>query len=222
MSVEGWRVLFDPAIGKFLLGGVAVTLELSISTIWFSLIVGLLIGGVRAARVPGLSPLLSAYVDVSRSIPTFLLVVYVYVGLPQLGVDVPPMVRVILALTIYHGSRISEVVRAGILSVARGQIDAARSLGLSYLKSMCYVVLPQAFKHMLPSLIQETVMVVKNTSLALWVGVVELLYRGQVIYNTHFNPVEALIVVGALYFLLCYGLSWAARQMEGAKLEEAL
>lgn len=222
MTIEGWLSLWDVNIAKFFLVGVGITVQLSVMTIVLGLAVAIVVGTIRAARTPVVGQLLAIYVDVTRSIPAFMLILYVFFVFPIIGIEISSWIRVLLALTIYHGSRLSEVVRAGILAISKGQVDASRTLGLSYLQTMLYIVVPQAFKRMLPSLVQESVMVIKNTSLALYVGIVELLYRGQVVYNRDYNPLETLIVVGIIFFILCFSLSLAARRMEGVKLEEAM
>ena len=122
-----------------------------------------------------------------------------------------------VGLECYHAARMAEVIRSGIQSVEKGQTLAARSLGLTYLQSMRYVVMPIGVRRMIHDLTTEVLMVIKNTSLTLVVGVGEVLNRGQIIYSKYLNPVPTLLIVAALFWLTCYPLSRLSRKLEVAE-----
>jgi putative glutamine transport system permease protein len=158
-----------------------------------------------------------AYIDTVRPLPTFLILVVVYFGLARLRFGFSPIGAGVVGLACYHAARMAEVIRSGIQSVEKGQTLAARSLGLTYLQSMRYVVMPIGVRRMIPALTTEVLMVIKNTSLTLVVGVGEVLNRGQIIYSKYLNPVPTLLIVAALFWLTCYPLSRLSRKLEVAE-----
>ncbi|HEX2325060.1 MAG TPA: amino acid ABC transporter permease, partial [Chloroflexota bacterium] len=119
-----------------------------------------------------------------------------------------------LGLAIYTSAINAEIVRAGITSIGRGQHEAARSLGLTYVQTMRYVVLPQALRRIVPPQVGQIITLVKDTSLAAVIGVQELTRRAQIIYQAEFNPLQSLFVVACIYFLFNYSLSRLSRRWE--------
>jgi His/Glu/Gln/Arg/opine family amino acid ABC transporter permease subunit len=208
-----WAVFLIPEIQRFLLEGLLTTLELAAVTVILSAVIGTFLATTCLLPFAWLRLLVGLYLDIARSLPTFLIVVYVYLALPRLGLEWPPLVRVAVALLLYHGARQAEVIRAGILSIPRGESDAARSLGLTSVQTFSYVILPQAVRRILPSLTTESVLAVKNTSLGLVVGVTELMNRGMIIFAKFYNPMETLLLIGSIYFVLCFSLSQLSRRL---------
>lgn len=205
--MKGWAFLVDPALMSFLLWGLTLTLGVAVGSIVLSTILGTALALLRLApwaivRLPAL-----VYVEVVRSLPSFLVIVYVFFAAGRLGLGLSVPTSVILGLSLYASALTAEIVRAGILSIERGQLEAARALGLSSAQIFVTVVAPQAARRMAPALASQFVTLTKSTSYGAVIGLHELLRRGVIIYSRYFNPVEVLLVVGLVYFVLCTGLS---------------
>lgn len=206
--------LLDPDIWKFLLGGLALTLEAAAAAMLLSVFVGTLLALCRISRSPLVSILACAYVETIRSLPVFLIMIFAYFGIYRLSFELPSVGTVVLGLTIYHSAKNAEIIRAGIQSTPKGLWEAGYSQGLSYLQILRYIVLPPAFRRMTPPLVGELIVCLKNTSIGSVVGLNELLRRGTIVYQQYLNPMETLIVVAFLYWCLCYGLSLVSRRLE--------
>ena len=216
MTPSGWAFLSDPALVRFLLWGVGVTLAVAAGAVFGSTILGTILALLRlspwrALRIPA-----TAYVEIVRGLPSFLVIVYVFfaAGRLELGLSVPA--AVILGLSLYGASLSAEIIRAGILSIERGQLDAARALGLSPFQCLAYVVAPQAIRRMAPALAGQFVTLTKSTAYGSVIGLNELLQRGVIIYSRYLNPAEILCVVGLTYFVLCSTLSSLVALLERA------
>jgi His/Glu/Gln/Arg/opine family amino acid ABC transporter permease subunit len=211
--VSGWAVFADPAIWLFLLGGLWVTLQISAVVIVVSFCCGTLLALACIApwRLPRRAAL--TYVHVVRGIPVYLFMLVVYFGGSRLGLKGDVSVSVAVALTVYTTAYISEIVRGGVLSVAAGQLDAARSLG-----AFRYVVFPQALRAVVPPLILQYIVAINGTSIGAVIGLDELLHRSVILYNGHQNPIETLLVAGSMYFVVLFTLSRLARRFELSRL----
>jgi polar amino acid transport system permease protein len=206
--------------GLALLQGFLVTLELAGWSLLFALCVGLVFGVLRWREFRFTEPICWLYVEFARNTPPLVQILFWYfsasVILPDwlfermrdVGYEFSAAV---VALTMYHGAFIAEVIRAGLRSVHRGQYEGAQALGLSFLQRMRYVILPQAIRILIPPLTNESVSLVKNTSLALAVGVTELTYQAKYIDSYTFRTVEALAAATVLYLFLCLGIGWLGR-----------
>jgi len=213
--------LLDLDILRFLSGGLALTLAVAVGTIVLSLVGGTLLAICRLSTFRPLSLAAATYVETIRSLPSFLVLVYVYFAVYRASIDLGTVGAVVLGLTVYHSAKAAEVVRAGIQSIDKGQIEAARSLGLSFMQALTSVVLPQAFRRMLPPLVSELVLCIKNTSIGSIVGLNELLRRGTIVYQQYFNPIETLALVALVYWALCFGLSSLSRRLELSGAQQA-
>jgi len=120
----------------------------------------------------------------------------------------------VLGLSMYTSAVLAEIIRAGIVSLPRGQTEAARALGLSHAQTMRSVILPQALRLMVPAMMAQLTTVIKDTSLVGTIGIFELLRQGRTIYTQFFNPVEVLLIVATIYFVICFALSQASRRLE--------
>jgi polar amino acid transport system permease protein len=169
--------------------------------------VGCLGGTVVAvlSTVPSrlLRALLVIYVDVFRAFPPLVLLIFIYFGLPFLGIDLPAIVAVTIAFLLNTSSYYGEIVRAGIESIGRGQREAARSTGLTAAQTMVYVILPQAIRNVVPDLIGNTLEVVKLTSIASVVALPELLYAARSAQALTYNP-SPIVAAAALYLVLLW------------------
>ena len=165
--------------------------------------------------------LLIVYVDLFRAFPPLVLLVFVYYGLPHLGIVLSPFLAVVLAFMLNTSSYYGEIMRAGIESVPLGQWEAARSTGLGRVQTMRHVVLPQAVRSVLPDLVSNTLEVVKLTSLASVVALPELLRMARVAQGITFNPTPLILAAG-IYFLLLWPFVRLLSRMERRMLVRAI
>ena len=197
-----------------LLYGLRLTLGVSSSALLLSVVFGTLLGVVRSVRLPILGALSEAYVELVRGIPLIVLLSVVYYGLPALGVTLGGFPSAVLALGLYSAAYTSEIVRGGLSSVPTGQLEAARSLGLSRLQSLRFVVLPQAWRVALPALGNEFVSLILGSSLASAVTLQELFAAGKYITNATYRQFEVYAVLALVYFLLTFTLTRLLRLLE--------
>lgn len=197
-----------------LLYGLRLTLGVSSSALLLSVVFGTLLGVVRSVRLPILGALGEAYVELVRGIPLIVLLSVVYYGLPALGVTLGGFPSAVLALGLYSAAYTSEIVRGGLSSVPTGQLEAARSLGLSRLQSLRFVVLPQAWRVALPALGNEFVSLILGSSLASAVTLQELFAAGKYITNATYRQFEVYAVLALVYFLLTFTLTRLLRLLE--------
>ena len=188
-----------------------------LSTLWLSaagflgamalgvLACALAIQPLRWLRAPAV-----AYVDVIRAMPLLAQLYFLYFGLPRLGIVLPEMLIGIIALSLNSGAYMAEIIRSGILSIPRGQVEAGMSTGLSYMQRMRLIVLPQALRATVSPVIGQTIVLVKDSSLLSLISVVELTRAGQRIAIDRFMPVEGLVATALGYLVLYYALKSAA------------
>jgi His/Glu/Gln/Arg/opine family amino acid ABC transporter permease subunit len=216
-----WPMFADPAIWRFFGEGLRETLFISIVSVGLSFAVGLLFALGRLSRRPWLRWPSVAYIESVRALPVLLLIVYFGIKgsslfRPFFGADfeLPRFWAGVLGLSLYTSAVLAEIIRAGILSLPRGQTEAARALGLSYPRTMRFVILPQALRLMVPAMMAQLTTVIKDTSLVGTIGVFELLKQGRTIYTQYFNPIEVLLIVSVVYFAICFTLSQLSRRLE--------
>lgn len=144
-----------------------------------------------------------------------LIIFFTYFGLPELGIITNPTVASIIALVVFEGAMLAEIVRSGIAAVDPGQMEGARSNGMTYMQAMYHVIIPQALNKMIPSLLSQFVSLVKDTSLATIIVLPELLFHAQIIYSqntTYLIPMYVIIAV--MYFIVCFSLSMVAKHLQ--------
>ena len=191
-----------------LMTGLGNTLLVTAISFAVAMVLGLLFGFMKISGNIVVRGISTSFVNIFRGTPLLLWAFMFYFGLPQLtGWDVSIWVAGVLTLSLNSAAYIAEIVRGGIQSVDPGQLEASRSLGLGYGKSMQKVVVPQAFKMMTPSLINQLIIMLKDSSLLLAIGFGELLYQGQQIYAANFRVTETLIIVGFIYFVAIMALT---------------
>jgi His/Glu/Gln/Arg/opine family amino acid ABC transporter permease subunit len=233
MEWDNFLPLFRPRSIEFLAWGVIATVAVSLVAIAVSLpmATGLALG--RLARQPWIRWPCIAFIEVVRALPLLLLIFYINLRFPGLdafegmdlggdsyiGIEMTRLLSqqalaVAVALIVYTAAVNAELLRSGILSLERGQTEAARSLGLSYWQTMRLVILPQAFRRILAPLIAQFTILLKDTSLGSIIGFVELQRRAQILYERDFNPMETLFVVALIYFVLNYLLGLSSRFVE--------
>jgi polar amino acid transport system permease protein len=163
------------------------------------------------------SRLCTYYIDTMRSTPLIIQVYFFYFGLNNLGVNLNEIEVGILALSLHSGAYISEIIRAGISSIPKGQIDASMALGLSFFQRLRYIILPQAIGVTIPPLLGQSIVLVKDSSLLSLISVLELTRVGQVVSHERFLPAEGFITTAALYLIIYYFLKhlsiWSQKRL---------
>ena len=197
-----------------LLVGAVQTLKLTSVAVGIGLIIGTFVGMARLSKYKFLSYPATVYVEFLRGTPLLVQIFIVYFGLPELGIKLDAYPAAITALGLNSGAYVAEIVRAGIQSVPKGQYQAARSLGLSHWQSMRYVILPQAFRNILPALGNEFITLTKDSSLASVIGVAELMRKGQFIISRTFQTFSIYTGVAIVYFILTFTISRLVRWVE--------
>lgn len=185
-----------------LLSGLRVTFQLGVASLAIALVVGTLVGLLRVVPVRVVPRLGAAYVEVFRNTPLLVQMYIWFFGLPSVGISLPPFWAAVIATGIYTSAFVAEVVRAGIQAITRGQVEAARSLGMTYLQSMRFVVLPQAFAMTIPPLGNVAIALAKNTSIASTIAVADLLYNGELINARTFATYPVFLTVMVLYLVV--------------------
>lgn len=198
------------------LGGLALTLLLATLALLLSLPLGILLGLARNSARPALRLPVTAFVFVVRGLPLLMVIFWAYFSLPLLtGQQTSQFGTMLAALVIFDSAYIAEIVRAGIRGIPRGQFESAASLGFTRTQALRYVALPQALRHMLPSLVNQFVATVKETSLGYIIGLTEVAFVATQINTQVFTHATQVYGVLALtYFLMCFGLSRVAFLLE--------
>jgi polar amino acid transport system permease protein len=195
--------------------GVEITLAYTFGTILLGLILGLLIGLARLSRSWLVNAPLVALIEIFRCTPLLVQIVWFYYALPVImGVQIPATVAATAVLSLYTGAFYAEIFRGGIVSIERGQWDAARALGLRPWYLMRLVVLPQAVRRMVPPFMNQSIIQLKNTSLVSTIAVPDLLYQGQLITADTYRPLEVYTMVAIIYFCLLFPATVLAQAYE--------
>jgi polar amino acid transport system permease protein len=213
-----WELMSTPMQGgetgwSILWSGVKLTLLLAVSSAICSTVLGLLLAVFRSFNNRVLNFFIVAYIDFFRSMPIIVLMILIYYALPYTGITLSPVVSGILALSLNASAYVSEIFRAGILSVNRGQIEAARGLGLTPVQTMRLVVLPQAFRVVLPPLASNYVASAKDTAICSAITILELLKSAMQVQAFFANP-TALIAATAVYLVFLVALTRLSAQLE--------
>lgn len=200
----------------FLIKGLSTTLALSAIAVFFGAIIGTLIAFGKMGKSRILRGIITAYVEIIRGTPSLLQVYVGYFVVPLLlpSLNVSTYASVAIALTINSSAYVSEVIRSGIQAVDKGQTEAARSLGLTQSQAMIKVVLPQAVKNILPALGNEFITIIKETSLASTFFVGDLMTSYLTVNGKEFLPLQCLLIVGIIYFILTFILGRGVSALE--------
>ena len=208
--------LTNGPVMRFLALGMVATLKVAAVSMLLAMLIGALMALGRLARNAPTRWLAGAYVELFRAIPLLLLILFCGFGLPQLGLDrVPKFWFLVMGLVAYNSAVLGEIFRAGILSLDRGQTEAALAVGMSYWQSMLLVIVPQAARRMTPAIVSQLITLLKDTSLGFVLPYEEFLRRGQIVGETTGKPVlQALAFVALVYFVVNLALSRLARRLE--------
>ncbi len=202
--------------GLFGLGGfTGGTLRLAIPAIVLGFLLGVFIGIARLARSRWINVLATVYVEFFRGVPLVMVIFWIWIIIPRLlSLPIPEYGVALTAFVLFEAAYFGEIVRAGIQSVPRGQVEAATAVGLSGAQTMRYVVLPQAIRNMVPSLVTQMIVLFKDTSLASIIGYVDLTKAAQIVNNREIRPFELYLFIAVVYWLFTYSMSVAARRFE--------
>jgi polar amino acid transport system permease protein len=193
-----------------------VTLELSIVALIVSVLIGIAAAYARLSPYRVVSGAAAAYVEFVRNIPLLLIMFFVYFGLPAFQVTLTERLAAVLALSLYSGAYMTEIFRAGILAVGHGQVEAGQALGLTGFQISRTVVLPQAFRVVLPALGNQFISLIKDSSLAVAISVRELTYAAVRINDISWRIVEVYSVIAGMYLAVTYVVAVGLRGLETA------
>jgi polar amino acid transport system permease protein len=195
--------------------GIGWTMIYTVATILLGSLIGLVVGIIRLRRYPVIDWLLIAYIELFRCTPLLVQIIWFYYAFPVvIGVNIPAHVAAMTVLSLYGGAFYAEIVRGSIESVARGQWDAARALGLRPWRWLRLVIMPQALKPMLAPYVNQSVTQLKNTSLVSVIAVPDLVYNATLINADTYRPLEVYTVVALIYFAILFPSTLVARRLE--------
>jgi polar amino acid transport system permease protein len=195
--------------------GLSWTIAYTIGTVVLGTLLGFGVGVLRLKRLPVIDWLLVAYIELFRCTPLLVQIIWFYYAFPVvLGVNIPAHIAAVSVLSLYGGAFYAEIVRGSIESVARGQWDAARALGLRPWRVLRLVILPQALKPMLAPYVNQSVTQLKNTSLVSVIAVPDLVYNATLINADTYRPLEVYTIVALIYFAILLPATLVARRLE--------
>ncbi len=191
------------------------TLRLAVPAMLLGFFLGLFVGLGRLAKRRWIRLPAAIYVELFRGVPLVMVIFWFWFILPRaLGVALPEYGIALAAFVVFEAAYLGEIVRAGIQSVPRGQVEAAQSTGLSSAQTMRLVVLPQALRNMIPALVTQFIVLFKDTSLASIIGYVDLTKAAQIVNNREIRPFELYLFIAVVYWLFAYGMSYYAGRLE--------
>jgi glutamate/aspartate transport system permease protein len=200
---------------SFFMGGLFTTFQLAIIAISGGLVLGVLVGMARLSSRGYVYYPATVFVNLLRSIPLILVIFWFYFLVPILvGRPLGDFLSASIAFIVFEASYFAEIIRAGIQSIPKGQMQAAYSTGLNYPRTMGYVIVPQAARNMIPSLLTQSVIIFQDTSLAYVIGLKEFLRSGSIVDAREVRSLEIYAFIGVVYFLICFAMSTIAKRWE--------
>jgi len=211
-----WLLLLIGQYPNGPLGGLANTLILSALSIALAFPISIVLALARLSKWPILRWPVTVLVYVTRGVPLLMLILWSYFLVPLLtGADVPSFITMLTTLVLYQGAFLSEVVRAGIVALGNGQMDAGRALGHSYLGTMRYIILPQALYNMIPSILSTFVSTIKDTTLGYVINVPDLTFAASQVNNQLLTqPFQVFLILALVYYAICWSLTYVAHRLE--------
>jgi glutamate/aspartate transport system permease protein len=207
--------LTGEVISNFIVNGFLFSIELTLIALSGGILIGIFLALMRMSSYKVLRWMAGFYINTMRSIPLVMVILWVFLLIPlMLGKPIGANISAIITFTVFEAAYYAEILRSGIQSVPKGQTQAAYAMGMRYSQAMGYVVLPQAFRNMMPVLLTQTIILFQDTSLVYAIGAYDLL-KGFSVVGRNFNrPVEAYLVATAVYFCICFSLSMLVRQLQ--------
>lgn len=209
-----WEPLTQWSVIKFLLFGLLATLRAALVGMVLATVMGAGLALMRLARTAPVRWLAAAWIEFFRGFPLLLLIFFCFLVPPQYDIDITPYRALVAALSLYNGAMLAEIFRAGILSLDRGQSEAAYAVGMSYWQAMLLVVVPQAARRMTPALLSQLVALLKDTSLGYVITYEELLRRSRSTGEFFKNPLQVTVVVALTYIAVNFTLTQIAQRLE--------
>ncbi len=214
-QLANWKFYIVGAYPKGPLGGLSLNIMLAVITIFIGFFIAIFFGLGRTSGRKYIHYSCAAYIDTVRSTPLLMILFWFYFLLPVAGFRLPILWSAMVALSVYASAYMAEIVRAGFLAVPKGQMEAALSSGMSRLQALRLIILPQAFRMMIPSFVSFFNSHFKNTSVVYIVGIVELINSGIIVSQRQPNRIFAVyIFMGLLFWVVCYMLSYFSRKLE--------
>jgi glutamate/aspartate transport system permease protein len=208
-----FSVLLDSL--PFLWTGLQFTLKLTIVAMLGGIALGTLLALARLSPIAPLATAASWYVNIMRSIPLVMVILWFFLVIPLLtGTPMGAENSALVTFTLFEAAFYCEIMRAGIQSVPRGQVAAGSAIGFTYGQNMRLVILPQAFRNMLPVLLTQTIVLFQDTSLVYAIGAKDLLKAAEIAGKNYNRPVEMVIFVALIYFVICYSLSFVVKRLQ--------
>jgi glutamate/aspartate transport system permease protein len=202
-------------VSNFVLKGLAFSVQLTVIAMFGGIILGTLLALMRLSSKPWLSIPAAAYVNTMRSIPLVMVILWFFLLIPlMLGKPLGAEMSAVITFTLFEAAYYSEIMRAGIQSVPKGQVQAGYAVGMSYGQTMQLVVLPQAFRNMLPVLLTQTIILFQDTSLVYAIGAYDLLKGFEIAGRNYNRPVETYLLAALVYFVICFSLSMLVRRLQ--------
>lgn len=206
---------------KFLIQGAGISLLLALGAVAIGCLIGILLAAAKLSHSKVLHIIANIYVELFRGTPMLLQILFFYLGIPVLyqritgtRMSANPYVVGLLALSFNSGAYQTELIRSGIQSVDKGQWEACETLGIGYGTMMKEIILPQAFRHIIPPLVSEFITLIKDSSLISSIGALELLYRAEVLGKKYYDYLDPLIMAGIIYLILTIITSWLSKKLE--------
>lgn len=206
--------LVVPSI-PYILEGIGVTLQIVISAAIIGIILGVLLSLCKIGKIAPLRWLANFYTSIFRGTPLVLQLMLIYYALPQvMDIQIQPMQAAIIAFGLNSGAYISEIIRGGINAVDKGQLEAAKALGIPYGKTMKDIILPQAIKNILPSLMNEFITLNKESAIVTVVGALDIMRRAYVVGGDTYTYLEPLLIAGLIYYVMTLILTFLGAMLE--------
>ncbi|EOO79778.1 amino acid ABC transporter permease [Bacillus mycoides] len=200
----------------YILKGLEVTLKIVATSAVVGFILGTLLALCKIARIRVLNIAADIYTSIFRGTPLVLQLMIIYFGVPQMmGYEIPAFLAAVLAFSLNSGAYMSEVIRAGIQAVDKGQTEAAMALGIPYSKMMRNIIFPQALKNILPALVNEFATLTKESAVVTVIGATDLMRRAYIVGGETFKYLEPLLFVGLIYYILVIILTLVGKAIEG-------
>ena len=199
----------------FIRDGLIFSIKLTLIAMTGGIILGTLLALARLSSIKPLSVAATWYVNIMRSIPLLMVILWFFLVMPLItGKPMGAETSAIITFTVFEAAYYSEIMRAGIQSIPKGQVHAGSAIGMTYGQSMRYVILPQAFRNMLPILLTQTIILFQDTSLVYAIGAKDLLKAAEIAGKNYNRPVEMYIFAAVIYFVICFALSQLVRQLQ--------
>ena len=202
-------------VSSFVLKGFIFSIQLTLIAMIGGIIIGTLLALMRLSGKKWLVMPAAFYVNTLRSIPLVMVILWFFLLIPLLiGRPMGAELSAIITFTVFEAAYYSEIMRAGIQSIARGQVYAGQAIGLTYGQNMRYVILPQAFRNMLPVLLTQTIVLFQDTSLVYAIGAYDLLHGFETLGKNYGRPVETYLAAAVVYFVICFALSTVVKRLQ--------